>query len=188
MAYDKVVDSAVLNAGLTQIANAIREKAGTSDSLAFPAAMAEAIAAIEAGGDYECVQGTIVPAETVSIYSNSPLVIEHNLGYIPDLVVLWRAEGISSVNNQLYFGLHALHGGSLFGYYSGSNNASAIKQTILINASSNISMGSSNRYYQGSTETVTSTTVSFMTASSSSAIVVASAGNMYRWLAVTLRG
>ena len=50
MAYDKVVDSAVLNAGLKQIADAIREKGGTSDNLAFPAAMAEAIAAIEAGG------------------------------------------------------------------------------------------------------------------------------------------
>ena len=50
MAYDKVVDSAVLNAGLKQIADAIREKAGTSDSLAFPTAMAEAIAAIAAGG------------------------------------------------------------------------------------------------------------------------------------------
>lgn len=50
MAYDKVVDSAVLDAGLKQIADAIREKGGKSDTLAFPAAMAEAIAAIEAGG------------------------------------------------------------------------------------------------------------------------------------------
>lgn len=50
MAYDKVVDSSVLDAGLKQIADAIREKGGTSDNLAFPQAMAEAIAAIEAGG------------------------------------------------------------------------------------------------------------------------------------------
>ena len=50
MAYDKAVDSSVLDAGLKQIADAIREKGGTTDSLAFPAAMAEAIAAIEAGG------------------------------------------------------------------------------------------------------------------------------------------
>ena len=50
MAYDKVVDSSVLDAGLKQIANAIREKGGTSDNLAFPQAMADAIAAIEAGG------------------------------------------------------------------------------------------------------------------------------------------
>ena len=50
MAYDKVVDSAVLDAGLKQIADAIREKGGTTDTLAFPQAMADAIAAIEAGG------------------------------------------------------------------------------------------------------------------------------------------
>ena len=50
MAYDKVVDSAVLDAGLKQIADAIREKAGTTDALAFPQAMADAIAAIQGGG------------------------------------------------------------------------------------------------------------------------------------------
>lgn len=50
MAIDKAVDSAVLEAGLTAIANAIREKGGTSETLAFPDSMAEAIAAIEAGG------------------------------------------------------------------------------------------------------------------------------------------
>lgn len=57
MAYDKVVDSSVLDAGLKQIADAIREKGGTSDNLAFPAGMAEAIAAIEAGGGAEMILG-----------------------------------------------------------------------------------------------------------------------------------
>jgi hypothetical protein len=49
MAYDKVVDSSVLDAGLKQIADAIREKGGTSDNLEFPNAMTEAIAAIQSG-------------------------------------------------------------------------------------------------------------------------------------------
>lgn len=54
MAYDKLCDSSVLDAGLKQIADAIREKGGTSDNLAFPAGMAEAIAAITAvGGNVE---------------------------------------------------------------------------------------------------------------------------------------
>lgn len=71
MAYDKVVDSSVLDAGLTQIANAIREKAGTSDNLAFPTAMAEAIAAIQAGGgggiqNLKYVCGEITPADDIS--------------------------------------------------------------------------------------------------------------------------
>lgn len=50
MAYDKVVDSAVLDAGLKQVADAIREKGGTSDNLAFPTGMAAAVSAIQAGG------------------------------------------------------------------------------------------------------------------------------------------
>lgn len=61
MAFDKVVDSSVLNAGLKTIADAIREKGGTSDNLAFPDGMAEAIAAIEAGGGASA-WGTFTPS------------------------------------------------------------------------------------------------------------------------------
>ena len=75
MALDKVVDSAVLDAGLKQIADAIREKGGTSDSLAFPTAMAEAIAAIEAGGGGSFATGSITPAT-----NTQALTIEHGLG------------------------------------------------------------------------------------------------------------
>lgn len=64
MAYDKVVDSSVLDAGLKAIADAIRAKGGTSGNLAFPTAMAEAIAAIEAGGGGGlCTTGTLTIAE-----------------------------------------------------------------------------------------------------------------------------
>lgn len=82
MAYDKVVDSSVLDAGLKQIADVIREKSGTSDSLAFPTDMVEAIAAIEAGNgvggsdgaelfnEMYCVYGSYTPAEeqTSTVY------------------------------------------------------------------------------------------------------------------------
>ena len=50
MSYDKVVDSSVLDAGLKQIADAIRAKTGVSDNLEFPNAMVEAINTIESGG------------------------------------------------------------------------------------------------------------------------------------------
>ena len=50
MAYDKVVDSAVLDAGLTSVADAIREKGGTSASLSFPQGFVDAIEEI---GDEE---------------------------------------------------------------------------------------------------------------------------------------
>jgi hypothetical protein len=51
MAYDKVVDSAALDAGLTSVADAIREKGGTSASLAFPQGFVDAIGNISVGGE-----------------------------------------------------------------------------------------------------------------------------------------
>lgn len=84
MAYDKVVDSAVLDSTLTAIANAIREKGGTSDPIAFDA-MAAAVAAIEAGADItqfgftKAVFGTTVGS---TIFPNG-------LGEIPKCVIFW---------------------------------------------------------------------------------------------------
>lgn len=46
MAYDKVVDSAFLEAGLKKVGDSIRAKAGTSELLEFPDAMSAAVDAI----------------------------------------------------------------------------------------------------------------------------------------------
>ena len=53
MAYDKVVDSTVLNAGLTQIAGAIRAKTGTGSTLTFPSGFVSAIEGLSGGGATE---------------------------------------------------------------------------------------------------------------------------------------
>lgn len=84
MAYDKVVDSAALDAQLTSIADAIRAKTGGSDSLVFPDGFSQAIAAIEAGGSggAKIATGTVVPANDNSI------TIEHGLGEVPN-VFFW---------------------------------------------------------------------------------------------------
>lgn len=50
MAVDKLVDSTQLDADLTSVANAIREKGGTSAELAFPTDFVSAIEAISGGG------------------------------------------------------------------------------------------------------------------------------------------
>ena len=50
MAVDKLVDSALLDADLTSVANAIRTKGGTSASLAFPSGFVTAIGNISGGG------------------------------------------------------------------------------------------------------------------------------------------
>lgn len=108
MAYDKVVDSAVLDAGLKAIADAIREKGGTSDNLDFPTAMAEAIAAIESGVGGKYTTGTISLASTVK-----NVTVEHNLGTTPILFVLYAAAGatINTINHLaavLYFDKNVL--------------------------------------------------------------------------------
>ena len=53
MAYDKVVDSTVLDAGLTQIASAIRAKTGTGGTLTFPSGFVSAIEGLSGGGATE---------------------------------------------------------------------------------------------------------------------------------------
>lgn len=50
MALDKAIDSAVLDSGLTSVANAIRNKGGTSEVLEFPAGFVSAVNAISASG------------------------------------------------------------------------------------------------------------------------------------------
>ncbi len=67
MALDKVVDSAVLDADLFTVANAIRTKGGTSGELAFPKGFVDAIEAISAGGGggLSVLSGEFTPAENI---------------------------------------------------------------------------------------------------------------------------
>lgn len=53
MSIDKAIDSTALDNGLTTVANAIRTKGGTSEQLAFPQGMAQAIADLPSGGGSE---------------------------------------------------------------------------------------------------------------------------------------
>lgn len=50
MAYDKVIDSAELDADLTSVADAIRAKGGTSEQMSFPDGFVSAVEGIQAGG------------------------------------------------------------------------------------------------------------------------------------------
>ena len=73
MAYDKLVDSAQLDADLTSVANAIRTKGGTSAELEFPADFVTAIGDITTGGNLQTKTG-ITPTE-------SSQTIEPDTGY-----------------------------------------------------------------------------------------------------------
>lgn len=132
MAYDKVVDSAVLDAGLKQIADEIREKGGTSDTLAFPTAMAEAIAAIQAGGGggITYAKGTITPAENIT----GPFSIEHNLGENPSMLVFWRkSHSTFKQKNEIINAVDSKESGSQLvtfvdssGFWIASDNSSGL--------------------------------------------------------------
>lgn len=71
MALDKVVDSAVLDAGMKSVADAIRSKGGTSDALVFPEGFVSAISAIQTGGGsgggqaFQC--GSVVSADGTNL-------------------------------------------------------------------------------------------------------------------------
>ena len=122
MAFDKVVDSAVLEAGLTKIAAAIREKGGTTDTLAFPDAMAAAIAAIEAGGgggNFAC--GMFTPADTTV----SQIEITHGLGAVPELFFIAAA----SSDNGMY-GRQKPYGQAFFYSDYEGYNSGTVKETL----------------------------------------------------------
>lgn len=78
MAYDKVVDSTVLEDRLTQIAGAIRAKTGTGGTLAFPSGFVSAIEGLSVG--IKATAGTFTVAQHTSDYQ-----LAHGLGEVPSL-------------------------------------------------------------------------------------------------------
>ena len=67
MALDKVVDSAVLDAGMTVVADAIRAKAGITDQLVWPEGFKTAVDGIQTGGS----GSTSEPLDPVEVYNNT---------------------------------------------------------------------------------------------------------------------
>lgn len=106
MAYDKVVDSAQLNAALTATANAIREKAGNSDACPWDAStgFASLISAIQAGGgDVKFATGTF----TIGDADVATFEVEHNLDVCPNFAFFMRDDINKNANKGLLFGLMA---------------------------------------------------------------------------------
>lgn len=106
MALDKVIDSAKLDADLTSIADAIREKAGVSDSFVFPDGFIEAVSGISAGGGGENLYfGKMTPAEDTTI-----LHIEHNIGVTPKFMFAMTVVSYSVADNSIRWGLYDQEG------------------------------------------------------------------------------
>ena len=81
----------IKDTSLTAIADAIREKTGSQDPLAFPDEFIEAIEGIEG---MKIAYGSFTPASTVSSYT-----LTHGLGKIPDFIMLIRINTSTSALN-----------------------------------------------------------------------------------------
>lgn len=73
MAYDKVVDSALLDSKLTQVADAIRTKGNTSADLQFPSGFISAIQAIQTGTELKIIV-SVASGATVTATKGSKVV------------------------------------------------------------------------------------------------------------------
>lgn len=89
MALDKVVDSAVLDAGMLSVADAIRAKTGDADLLAWPDGFAAAINALANGGENHGIvaRDIITATENMTIYELLNAV-EVNVTYENSLLLL----------------------------------------------------------------------------------------------------
>lgn len=83
MAYDKVVDSAQLDAGMTEVAQAIRAKGGTTEQLAWPDGFKAAVESIETG---------ITPTGSVAISENGTYDVTEKATAV-----------VNVLNNRLHF-------------------------------------------------------------------------------------
>ena len=101
MADIKVVNVEQLNADITNIANAIREKAGISDELAFPNGLIEAIANMETG-----MNTPYLLAWDAGVASfagvEADYTVEHNLGVVPDFYVFTMLNHFDDIMDGSY--------------------------------------------------------------------------------------
>ena len=87
MAFDKVVDSAVLDAGMKSVADAIRAKAGTTDLLEWPDGFKAAVEGIQTGGGGGSTSDTVM--KDVNFYDyDGTLVASYTLAEAQALTAL----------------------------------------------------------------------------------------------------
>ena len=109
MALDKVIDSTVLDNILTSIADAIREKAGTSDTMAFPDGFVEGINGISGGDEDPLVEQfrrvctrdkntpiTSIPEDITSIGSSA-------FYQCTNLALTSLPSGVTSIGNNAFY-------------------------------------------------------------------------------------
>ena len=110
MAYDRVVNSAELDDGLTAVADAIRDKTGETDSLIFPSGFVTAIAGIVTGGSSDSavsgeihditIEADLQTAEQMLLFQNEFVAANYlKTGF---MVLLFQTEPSAATTNRLY--------------------------------------------------------------------------------------
>ena len=79
------------------IKTAIEGKGVTVPEATLLDGMASLIESIESGGGggFQVALGTYIPAETKTLNSIPPLLVEHNAGFTPDVFIFYRADARS---------------------------------------------------------------------------------------------
>lgn len=142
MAYDKVVDSTELDAGLSAVADAIREKSGESERLVFPGGFVSAIMEISTGGNSGgAVSGEVHDVSIAADVNNGsvPLVTGSEFAvknYTKDgfMAVLINPNPPSASSGTM---LSIVHGNcnlgssnvSHYGYYASANGTMSVSGT-----------------------------------------------------------
>lgn len=113
MAYDKMVDSAQLDAGLSEIAGAIRAKGGTTDQLAFPAGFKAAVEALPAGG-----------ADGIKIIKQNLIDMSQNIenqyyhGGKLEAYNGWSATQLIPIEAEVVYAINSMRGSALISLYT----------------------------------------------------------------------
>lgn len=133
MAVDKLVDSTQLDADLTAVAGAIRQKGGTSAALAFPDGFVSAIEAISGGGGGGYSATDIATMKSTGI---SGAVLLENTGNDLRREAFKNCIGITSISAP-YITLASTTGYAGYASFQGCSAATSISFPLLIQTNGN---------------------------------------------------
>lgn len=165
-------DYIVSGSDLTSIANSIREKAGTSGSLAFPAGFAEAIAGISGG--IKVAYGSLIPASNIT----KKYALTHSLGVVPKYFIIYGASSHAAQDNwYLHYAVGVENGDvtKQINLYRSSVSSEVFSVDIVSNA---ITGNISTSYFNNAT----SQTIEIL--SGSTAYGNLKSGYVYEWIAI----
>ena len=99
MAEYVVIDKEQLESDLTVVADAIREKGGTTEQLAFPNGMADAVRGIQSGGVDHVRYATKVNFENLNLFQTPKISI--NLDSVNSLSYVFQAKVLNETVNEI---------------------------------------------------------------------------------------